>query len=254
VDRRSGHELLDPATPFGAFSPLYLVTPSSGPATAFRRKMGRRRETVNTREYPARPRRFSVAARGDVFVTLRIEYDLEGADAVSLDLKIYRHIPRLEATLRLRKKTVADPEEIQLLLPFRTDGGNETWIDKTGCLIRPGLDQLPATCQAFWCLQFGILRRGKTFDLLIASPDVPLVSFGPGEKGPVTLCDGQNTALNRSEIRSRVMNNYWETNFALDLGGFHEFRYILTLEPPAPPADHFARLRALSSALPVLEL
>ena len=51
---------------------------------------------------------------------------------------------------------------------------DETWIDKTGCVIRPGIDQLPGTCQAFWCLQNGILRRGRSSDLLIASPDQKL--------------------------------------------------------------------------------
>ena len=254
IDRRTGRELLDLSSRFGAFTCLYLVTPVSGPVTSSRRKMGRRRATVNTRECAARPKRFSVAAQGPVSVTLRVEYDLEGADACALDLKIYKNIPRLDARLRLRKKSCHDPEEIQLVLPFVTDGDNETWIDKTGCVIRPGIDQLPGTCQAFWCLQNGILRRGSAFDLLVTSPDVPLVSFGENEKGPVTLCDGQSLGLNRADIRSRVMNNYWETNFAADLGGWHEFRWIVTLESPADPAVQLRRSAALAAGLPVLEL
>ena len=254
TDRRTGQELLDPASPFGAFTPQYFITPSDGPVTSSRRRMGRRRVTVNTREYTARPKRFSVAAQGPVSVTLRVEYDLEGTDACILDLKIYRSIPRMDARLRLRKKSCPDAEEIQLVLPFRTAGSNETWIDKTGCVIRPGIDQLPGTCQAFWCLQNGILRRGNTSDLLVTSPDVPLVSFGENEKGPVTLCDGQSIELNRAEIRSRVMNNYWETNFAADLGGWHEFRWIVTLEPPASPETQLRHSAALAAGLPVLEL
>lgn len=249
--RLTGQELLDPASPYGAFTCLYKVTPTAGPVASFRRQMGRRRETVNTRTYAARPRRFSIAEKGDVYVTLRSEYDLEGTDACSVDLKVYRQIPRMEVTLRIRKRSCQDPEEIQLVLPLRTDGDNETWIDKTGCVIRPGLDQLPGTCQAFWCLQKGILRRGRKFDLVIDSPDVPLVSFGEGEKGPVTLCDGQSTELNRAEIRSRVMNNYWETNFAADLGGWHEFRYTVTMEKPADPA---AALEKCGEGFAVIEL
>ena len=100
----------------------------------------------------------------------------------------------------------------------------------------------------------GILRCGNTSDLLITSPDVPLVSFGENEKGPVTLCDGKSLELNRAEIRSRVMNNYWETNFAADLGGWHEFRWIVTLEPPAPPETQLRRSAALAAGLPVLEM
>ena len=254
TDRRSGQELLDPAFPFGAFTPQYFITPSSGPVTSSRRRMGRRRVTANTREYTARPKRFSVAGRGPVSVTLRVEYDLEGTDACILDLKIFRSVPRMDVRLRLRKKSCPDAEEIQLVFPFRTVGSNETWIDKTGCVIRPGIDQLPGTCQAFWCLQNGILRRGDGFDLLVTSPDVPLVSFGENEKGPATLCDGQSVELNRAEIRSRVMNNYWETNFAADLGGWHEFRWIVTLETPAEPEAQLRRSAALAAGLPVLEL
>ena len=187
-------------------------------------------------------------------MTLHVEYDLEGTNGCMLDLKVYRHLPRMDARLRIRKTGGADPEEIQLVLPFVTDGSNETWIDKTGCVIRPGLDQLPGTCQAYWCIQNGILRRGETYDLLVASPDVPLVSFGEGERGPVTLCDGQSTELNRAEIRSRIMNNFWETNFAVDLGGWHEFRYVITLEQPDKPAEQLRRCAALSTGLAVLEL
>ena len=254
VEKRSGQELLSPETGHGAFTCLYKVTPTSGPRNAFRRKMGRQRETVNTRDYAARPRRFSVESVGDVSVTLAVAYDLEGADECALELKIYRHLPRMDAQIKIKKKSCADPEEVQVALPFRTDGNNETWIDKTGCVIRPGLDQLPGTCQMFWCLQNGVVRRGKSFDLLICCKDAPLVSFGEQKKGPVALCDGRSVELNRAEIRSRVMNNFWETNFAVDLGGWHTFRYVIALEPPKDPGEQFQRIAALATGLPVLEL
>ena len=253
-DKQTGRELTDPNCRYGAFACLYKITPTSGPVCSFRRQMGRRRETVNTREYIALPKRFAITEQGDVFVILHVDYDLEGTNGCALDLKVYRHLPRMDARIRIRKTSCPDPEEIQLVLPFVTDGDNETWVDKTGCAIRPGLDQLPGTCQAFWCIQNGVLRRGKNFDLLVASPDVPLVSFGDGEKGPVTLCDGQNTELNRADIRSRMMNNFWETNFAVDLGGWHEFRYTIVLEKPDDPGEQLRRCRALSMGLPVAEL
>jgi len=253
-EKKTSWELVDPARPYGVFTCLYMITPAAGPQTSARRKMGRRRETVNTRTSMAHPLQFSIAEQGDVSITLKIVYSLEGSDECILFLKLFRHFPRMEARIRLKKRSVADAEEIQLTLPLRTDGSNETWIDKTGCVIRPGLDQLPGTCEAFWCLQNGILRRGNAFDLLITCPDTPLVSFGEGQKGPVALCDGKNTALNHSEIRSRIMNNYWETNFSVDLGGWHEFRYILTLEKPLDPASFPARCAALSVGFPLLEL
>ncbi len=253
-EKRTGQELVDPASRFGAFTCLYKVTPTVGPVCSYRRQMGRRRETVNTREYAAQPKHFAVTEKGEVSVTLHVEYDLEGTNGCALDLKVYRHHPRMDARLRIQKTSCRDPEEIQLVLPFVADGDNETWIDKTGCVIRPGVDQLPGTCQAFWCLQNGILRQGKSFDLLIASPDVPLVSFGKGEKGPVTLCDGKNRKLNRSEIRSRIMNNFWETNFAMDLGGWYEFRYVFAVAKQDTPERQLMHCMAMTTGVAVLEL
>ena len=254
IEKQTGRELVSPASNHGAFTCLYKATPTSGSRNASRRKMGRRRETVNTRQYAARPKLFSIADQGDVSVTLSVAYELEGTDECTLDLKIYRHLPRMDARVRIKKQSQADPEEIQVALPFVTDGSNETWIDKTGCVIRPGLDQLPGTCQMFWCLQSGVLRRGSAFDLLISCPDTPLISFSEEKKGPVTLCDGQSEALNHGEIFSRIMNNYWETNFSVDLGGWHEFRYVITLETPDDPAEQMKRCEALGTGLPILEL
>lgn len=252
--RETGTELMDRLSPYGAFACVYEVTPASGPQTSSRRRMGRSRQTVNTREYPARPVRFAVTEQNDASVTLQIAYSLEGTEECSLSLKIWNLLPRIDVVLRIRKKSCPDAEGIRMALPFVTDGENETWIDKTGCVMRPGIDQLPGTCQEFWCLQNGAVRRGKTFDLVVGTPDVPLISFGEGNKGPVTLCDGHGTDLNRATIFSRVMNNFWETNFAVDLGGWHEFRYFLTVSPPDTPENQLRKCAALSTGLPVISL
>ena len=252
--RGTGQELVDPASPYGAFACLYEVTPSAGPQTVSRRRMGRRRQTVNTRQFTANPLRFAVTEQGDCRVTLEIQYTLEGTEGCALEMTVWKQAPRIDFRLRLRKKSCPDAEGILAVMPFVTDGSNETWIDKTGCVMRPGIDQLPGTCQEFWCLQNGLVRRGERFDLIIGTPDVPLVSFGEGRKGPVTLCDGQGTDLNRAAIRSRVMNNFWETNFAVDLGGWHEFRYSLTVAEPDEPAAQLRRCAAINTGWPVLAL
>ena len=196
--------------------------------------------------------RFSVTGNNACSVTLQMACALEGTDECSVDMTVWKLIPRIDVRLRVRKRSCPDAEGILLVMPFMTDGSNETWIDKTGCVMRPGIDQLPGTCREFWCLQNGVLRRGEKFDLLIGCPDVPLVSFGEGNKGPVTLCDGHDEDLNRADIRSRVMNNFWETNFAADLGGWHEFRYILTVEKPGEPEEQLKKCAALNTPWPVL--
>lgn len=255
IDRHTGRNLVRPDATYGAFTCIYEVTPTSGMSrNAFRRHMGRSRCSVNTRRSAAKPVSFSVHDNGDVYVILSISYSLEGTDSCSMDMKIYKMLPRMDVRLRIKKKSVADPESILLALPLCTDGDNETWIDKTGCCIRPGMDQIPGTCQEFWCLQNGIVRRGQSQDILIACPDVPLVCFGPRKTGPVFLCDGKNETLNRADIYSWVMNNFWETNFNIDLGGYHEFTYTLLLAENRDIKRQMQLIEAVNTGLPMLEL
>ena len=46
------------------------------------------------------------------------------------------------------------------------------------------------------------------------------------------------------KIPSWPMNNFWETNFKVDLGGFYEFRYILDVEEGEEIHDTFRRCQA----------
>ena len=44
----------------------------------------------------------------------------------------------------------------------------------------------------------------------------------------IKLCDGK-LEYNDRDIYSWVMNNIWETNFKMDLSGYAEFRYSISL-------------------------
>lgn len=112
--------------------------------------------------------------------------------------------------------------------PFTAGEEEVRYIDKTGCIIRPGVDQLPGSNMEFYLLQNGIILEGTDKTVTIAVKDAPLVTFGELEAKPVHLCDGNNMEVNRGDIYSWVMNNFWETNFKVDLGGFYEFSYTIS--------------------------
>lgn len=255
VDKRSGRELVDPDGPCGAFGGVYEVTPPDGLGQmAVRRAMGRNRCSLGTRRRIARLVDARVVESGEVYVTEKLTCALEGFLFFDVYLKVYKPIPLIEARVCVHKQGNLDPENVYVALPFTTGGGDETWIDKTGCVMRPGIDQLPMTCQQFYLLQNGIVRQGGDFDLLMALRDTPLVAFGPREAGPVRLCDGHNAALNRATPYAWVMNNFWETNFEADLGGVYEFFFALATAPHGAPEDGVARLRAMNEGLAVIEL
>ena len=254
-DKQHQAELVDQTSPYGAFSGIYEVTPSGDLGQmAIRRRMGRNRCTFGTRRDVASVKDTRIVESGNVSVTLKITHHLNGMVFYDTYLKIYKTIPLIEARVCMHKQGNLDPENLYVALPFVTDGDNETYIDKTGCLIRPGIDQLPGTCQNFYLLQNGLVRKGNAFDVIVASRDVPLISFGPRQAAPIKLCYGDNTELNRSTPFSWVMNNYWETNFEANLGGVYEFFYMLTTAAPDAPVAQMRRCVAMNEGLQVLEI
>lgn len=246
IDKATGKNIVEDGR-FGAFSGLYEVTPAGELSQCeVRRRMGRKRRCMSTQQDVARLTNAEVIESGDVHVTAKLTYSLAGCHFYYVYLKLYKHSPILEARVCFHKKSEWDPENLYVMLPFVTDGSNETYIDKTGCIMRPGIDQLPQTCQDFWALQNGIIRKGDKRDLIIACKDAPLVSFGELKYAPTVLCNGDSVELNRSVASSWVLNNYWETNFKADLGGFYEFTYTVESAVPAPVDEEMERSRDLN--------
>lgn len=253
-DKRNQRELVDPKAPCGAFCGIYEVTSSEALGQmAVRRAMGRNRCALGTRRYAARLTDARIVERGEVYVTEKLTCALEGFLFFDVYLKVYKPIPLIEARVCMHKQGNLDPENVYVALPFTSGGGDETWIDKTGCALRPGIDQLPGTCQQFYLLQNGIVRQGGDMDVLMALRDTPLVAFGPREAGPIRLCDGNNVALNRDTPYAWVMNNFWETNFEANLGGVYEFFFDIAAVPHDTAEAQLERVKAMNEGLAVIE-
>ena len=62
-------------------------------------------------------------------------------------------------------------------------------------------------------------------------PDQHLLQLGPLAHGERLLMGDPRLAADPAFAYAWLMTNYWETNFAADLGGFHEFRYALRWGP-----------------------
>ena len=230
LDKKDGKNLLMENDPYPAFSGIYEVTDSKGDVREIRGSMGRNRKSAATRRCAAALKDIQIKEKGDVYTGVQLEYNLEGTGFYSVFLKIYKDLPKMQATVRIHKTSVWDPENLYVSLPF-TAGRNEVrYLDKTGCVIRPGIDQLPGTNMDFYLLQNGIVLEGEEKTVTVAVKDTPLVTFGSLEAKPIRLCSQNDWELNGSEMYSWVMNNFWETNFKVDLGGFYEFSYVIATQ------------------------
>lgn len=234
IDKKDNQNIIREDMVYPAFSGIYEVTDMKGQACESRRRMGRNRKDVSTARYASELRDICIEENGGVYTAVKLDYSLYGTGFYSVFLKVYKEIPRLEATVQIHKNSVWEPENLYISLPFTAGEEEVKYIDKTGCIIRPGIDQLPGTNMEFYLLQNGIVMEGREKTLILAVKDAPLVVFGELEAHPIRLCDGKDEEKNRAQAYSWVMNNFWETNFKVDLGGFYEFSYTLSTHGRCP--------------------
>lgn len=233
--KKDGQSLLREDSQAPAFGGVYEITlMDQMSACEVRRRMGRNRKSKATKRFFSQLQNRTIAENGELYVTLELNYCLEGTKMYDIFLKVYKHMPKIEATVRIHKTSSWEPENLYISLPFSAGEESVLYLDKTGCVIRPGIDQLPGTCQDFYLLQNAVAWEGEKMTVSVVTKDAPLISLGGLEAKRIELCSGKDERRNRSEVYSWPMNNFWETNFKVDLGGFYEFRYILGVEEKKP--------------------
>lgn len=242
-DKEGCMELLHPDRVYAPFTGVYEVTRGTCHPCELRRRMGRNRKAVSTRRYASVLQDIRITEDGPVYTVVELDYALEGTGFYQVFLMVYKHLPKLRARVRIHKTSVWEPENLYVSLPFMT---GETWLDKTGCVIRPGIDQLPGTNKEFYLLQEGLVFGTAERRVAVAVKDTPLVVFGDLKAGPIELCGGEDRAFNTKPAFAWVMNNFWETNFKVDLGGFYEFDFTLQL-PEQGDIREIVRLNAVEN-------
>lgn len=256
-DKKAGMELIRSDAEDGAFAGVYEVTDMEDGACETRRKMGRNRKANKTKRYRARLKNREIIENGDVYTAVSLDYTLEGTGMYTLFVKVYKHQPKIEAMVRVHKDSRWEPENLYAALPFTAGTESTLYVDKTGCIIRPGIDQLPGSCQDFYSIQNSLLWQadsrnvpdGKNMMTALIVKDAPLIMLGDLKAKPVTLCSGHDEKQNRAPVYSWLMNNYWETNFKVNLGGFYEFAYTLLLVEDKTPEQAFKICEAENEGL-----
>lgn len=249
VSKADGLELIREDARNGAFCGIYEITEIEEDACTTRRRMGRNRKSAQTKRYKSILKNRRIIENGELYTAVALDYSLPGTRMYTVFLKAYKHQPKLDAMVRIHKESRWEPENLYVALPFTAGAESCTYIDKTGCIIRPGIDQLPGSCQDFYLVQNGVLWQAKDMSVAVITKDVPLISMGDLKAHPIELCNGEDWKRNRSEVYSWVMNNYWETNFKVDLGGFYEFSYTLLFDKGKTPGQMYQLGKAENEGL-----
>ena len=209
------------------FTPVYENTEIRKGVYEERRLIGRNIRGLHAKQFAAQLSDIKILDQGPVFVRVELCYQLEGTYHSSVILKLYRALPRIDFTYQVAKTLSEDIESLYLPLALQTQD-SETFIQKGGVLMRPGMDQIPGTCMEYYVSDNGVIYQGKENSVVIGTPDTSLLYMGELKHHPILLCDGE-AQNNGRPVYSWIMNNTWETNFKMDLSGFDEFCYFIEL-------------------------
>jgi len=85
---------------------------------------------------------------------------------------------------------------------------------------------LPGSLIDYYSVQGGFISESGSGSVAVTMPDSPLLQLGPLEfQGNRVLHDPDQPHPDRALPYAWLMTNYWETNFAAGLGGFHSFHF-----------------------------
>ncbi len=189
-----------------------------------RRRLGRNRNGQDAVWSTSTLKRIRGSGDGPLAQMVDLEYELPGCEFVWVRLLAYHDRPRVDVEVAMHKVGTWDAENLYLALPFRAGDDQKLFLDRGARPMRPGVDQIPGTLIDFYGVQDGIAWTDSQRGVAVAQRDSHLVQVGPLAYGIRELADGRPVG-ERSCVYAWLMTNYWETNFAPELGGFYAFRY-----------------------------
>lgn len=161
----------------------------------------------------------SIIEKGEIFVKLRISYEVEGTQHYDFFVTLYHHIPVIDVNAYVTKTIETDPEGLYIHFPFVVQKGQ--WkVEKQGILMTPGKDQLPDTCCDYYSVTHGTVLQNDQLGVGISLLDAPMIMFNG-----FNLWDFNKTIEATGTMYSWLTNNKWETNFKIHCGGLYDFRY-----------------------------
>ncbi len=167
---------------------------------------------------------------GPVFARMSSEARCEMTPSVRLEAVLWAGMARLDLRLEIEKHETLAKEGAYAAFPLVAADGTFT-VDVPGAAVRPGIDQVPGSCTAWYAHHRWVDVASDGGGVLWAGRDVPVVSLGDiGTGGMTGRFEQRGTG-----IFAYLFNNAWDTNFKESQGGRLSFRF--SLEPHEGPHD-----------------
>jgi len=186
------------------------------------------------------PPRISIKERGPLVASLLIESDAPGCRRFVREVRVVDGLDRVELLNLVDKQAVRAKEGVHFGFGFNVPDATMR-MDTGWTVVRPELDQLPASCKNSFSVQRWVDIANDRFGVTWASVDAPLVEVG----GLTGILIGSQTNprawiqhLEPSQtIYSWVMNNHWHTNYRAEQEGPIVFRYFVRVHRGYSPLE-----------------
>ncbi len=225
-DKEAGRELVDAGSGFGLGELVYV---SGGEGTS----------AVHSDLQTLPPPRFVdhrqtsaglESRNGPVFAELASQARADMFPKITLRVRLYQGLKRLDLRYELDKQETAAKEAVYLAFPFALDvakGG--LWLEYPDAVTEPLKDQHPSACRDWYSVQRWLAASDGGETVVLSPLDTPLVTLGgmTGSTWPRRL------SLGRAHVFAYIMNNFWHTNYKASQGGRFVLRFSITSAPGA---------------------
>ncbi len=251
IDKDNYIELINQDNEHSLFTPVYDVTPVQdiNQMCSVRGAMGRNRKGKNFQQHSGKLNSVDLTFTSDLYDKLQFEYSIEGTRFYRMVLTIHYDEGRIDVNVIMHKDSVWEPENMYLSVPLQVQS-SETYLLKAGEFVQPLKDQLPGTCMDFYSAEHGLLLSTDAYGVALRTPDTSLIQFGDLRHKNRMLFEGEDKEYGKRFPYIWFMTNYWETNFAAELGGFHKFNFNLLFGKDCADNDFSRqRMKDLSESL-----
>lgn len=217
-DKESGIELIDQA---GKYKMGEFILEKLG-----NRSQMESRKLDDFRRLPLDTVWFDSMTRGEIWNSIRFYGESEtavGPRGFMFEIRLFNTEKRLDLAYSITKKTITDPESFYLAFPFDLKEGKH-FSEVPGGVMEAGKDQIKGSSNDWNTVQDFAALRNSTSQIILGSPEVPLMQFGAINTGRYKA----GALPESTNLYSWPMNNYWVTNFNADQRGGHSWTYYLT--------------------------
>jgi len=167
---------------------------------------------------------------GTLVASLVVESSAPGCQRLTREIRVVDGLNRLELINQVDKTAVRAKEGVHFGYAFNVPKATMR-MDVGWAVIRPELDQIPASCKNWFSVQRWLDISNERFGVTWATVDAHLVEVG----GMTANLIGSQTDYRvwiqhlppSQTIYSWVMNNHWHTNYRAEQEGPTVFRFLL---------------------------